>query len=147
MDAALPVKENIVGLIGRLCSCFVLMPFFGVLEAPHLGGSGRFKRLTAHAQRARTLQGPDPCNSSYTPRGRVDDEGRLQPADVRRPIVGGNADRIEGDAGIGGTDHPLNICEYDPCSSRFLGLTRPVSMMVTRGIGELPAYLYSSIPR
>ena len=29
-----------------------------------------------------------------------------------------------------------NICGYDPWSSRFLGLTSPVSMIVTRGIGD-----------
>ena len=29
-----------------------------------------------------------------------------------------------------------NICGYDPWSSRFLGLTSPVSMIVTCGIGD-----------
>ena len=29
-----------------------------------------------------------------------------------------------------------NICGYDPWRSRFLGLTIPVSMMVTCGIGD-----------
>jgi tripartite-type tricarboxylate transporter receptor subunit TctC len=29
-----------------------------------------------------------------------------------------------------------NICGYDPWSSRFFGLTRPVSMIVTRGISD-----------
>ena len=37
-----------------------------------------------------------------------------------------------------------NICGYDPWSSRFFGLTSPVSMIVTCGIGDLAVGCLSS---